>query len=181
MQYINKALQEEIDGVRYAASLRASIVRRGSWYKFDYWDGLGFGACCNVVNRIDTQVIELKGIIKNNTNDKDLEYVHGFLQQFLFKVGEAIDEFSIEVQQLCETIFSKSLKNDYRYWQTCEDRWGLGFGCYKTDIRDRTDEWFSNEERRSSHEFLEEEIQNRWKHLLRNLNQYFESSQVTTV
>ena len=40
---VHSALIEEIDGVRYASSLRASVNRKGSWHKFDYWHGLGFG------------------------------------------------------------------------------------------------------------------------------------------
>jgi transcriptional regulator with XRE-family HTH domain len=178
IQYINKSLQEEIDTIRYVSSLRASIVRRGNWHNFDYWHGLGFGARRNTVNLINKQLTELKGIITNNLNDKDLEPAHGFLKQFLSKVDETIGDFYIDVQQLGETTFSKSLKSDYEYWKKCEDRWGMGSG-YRTEIRNRTDEWFSNENRRSSHEFLESEIQSRWEQILLSLKQYIESPQNT--
>ncbi len=176
---VYEALLEEMDSLRYAASLRASINRRGNWHNFDYWHGLGFGARRNAVSISQTQVTELKGIIKNALNDDDLEQAHGFLRQFLAQVEDAIASLFIDIQQVGETAFAEPLRGDHDYWNKCQQYWGMGRG-YISDIRSETNTWFSAEARNARHEFLKAELQKRWIKMIESLAQHVQSTPTST-
>lgn len=171
-QPIQTALLGEIKDVRYASSLRASVNRRGSWLKFDYWHGLGFGTRREAFARATIQMIEVKGHVKTALNDPDLSNAHRFLKHFLTQVEEETTAFFVDVQQLGETAFADQLREDRDYWEKCKDRWGknaiLGT-TYKADIREWTKEWFSGQSRQTRHELIEKEIQRKWQNLIDRL------------
>jgi hypothetical protein len=79
-------------------------------------------------------------------------------------------QFYQDVQALGETAFFDQLKADVANWNTCSSRWGGGPG-YKSDIGRWTDDWFSRQERRHRYEFIEQEIQRRWRELIAILDQ----------
>lgn len=167
-QSVQGLLLEEFDGLRYASSLRASVNRRGSWHNFDYWHGLGFGARREAFARSSRQVTELKGHIGTSLNDSDLEQAHDFLRQFQAEIERALGQFYQDVQSLGETAFLNQLQGAQDYWLQCVRRWGEGQG-YKTEIKRWTESWFTNESRQERHEFIEMEIQRRWRELIERL------------
>lgn len=168
MQRVDVALLEEIDGLRYASSLRASVNRRGDWHNFDYWHGLGFGARREVVARSKEQILKLKGILETALNDEDLADAHSFLRHFDSQIDEVTAMLYVDVQQLGETAFAEQLRADHAYWQQCQNRWGGGPG-YKADIRKQTGHWFRSEIRDARHHFIESEVQRRWEQLIDRL------------
>lgn len=168
MERVNVALLEEIDGLRYASSLRASVNRRGDWHNFDYWHGLGFGARREVVERSKDQLLKVKGILENTLKDEDLDEAHSFLRHFDSQIDEAMATYFVEVQQLGETAFAEQLRGDHAYWQECQNRWGGGPG-YKADIRRNTATWFGNDIREARHEFIDAEVQRRWEQMIDKL------------
>lgn len=174
MNRVDMALAEEIDSLRYAASLRASVNRRGNWHNFDYWHGLGFGARRDVVARSKEQITKLQGIVENVLADSDLSESHDFLHHFESQIEDATGSFFVDVQQVAETAFSEQLRGDHEYWSQCQGRWGGGPG-YKNDIRSWTNKWFRQETQASRHEFIKAETQQRWKQMIDNLSQQLES------
>lgn len=163
------ALLEEMDGLRYAATLRASVARLGSWPSFDFWHGLGFGARREAVTRTRDQLIELKGLLQTMLNDGELTEAHDFVRHFLIQAEEVATDFFQKCQTLGETAFATQLKEAHEYWRKCQSRWGQGSG-YKTDIRRWTDAWFSDAARKERHEFLESELQRSWQEALSRLS-----------
>lgn len=170
---VDGALLQEIDGLRYASSLRASVNRRGDWHNFDYWHGLGFGARRGVVSRAKDQLTKLSGIVENVLATEDLSDSHGFLRYFESCVDESTKAFFINVQQLGETAFAETLREDDPYWRQCQSRWGGGSG-YKNDIRHWTGSWFSDSEREARHQFIEAEVQRRWTQMVDALTERLE-------
>jgi transcriptional regulator with XRE-family HTH domain/GTPase SAR1 family protein len=172
---VQGALLDEIDAVRYASSLRASVNRYGSWHNFDFWHGLGFGARREAFARATNQMIELKGIIKTALNDSDLADAHRFLTHFQAQVEESASGFFLDIQQLGESAFADQLRADHAYWEQRQQRWGMGPG-YKHDIRSSTKDWFLDKSREARHEFVEKEIQRRWQELTERLAQQLETA-----
>ncbi len=169
-------LLQEMDSLRYAASLRASVNRFGDWYNFDYWHCLGVGARRTVVTRTAELATVLKGIVVNALNDADLEQAHDFLRHFQPQIDALFTQLYQDVQALGESAFLDQLKTDLAYWSACSGRWGRGPG-YKSDIRQWTATWFSDEEHQRRCEFIESEIQRMWRELLNKVNEQITSAQ----
>jgi transcriptional regulator with XRE-family HTH domain len=171
----DRVLLEEMDALRYASSLRASINRRGDWHNFDYWHSLGFGCRRETVTRSRDLVTILKGHIANALSDPDLEEAHGFLRHFQAQVDSGLNQFFQEVQTLGESAFLSQLSQDDHYWNQCHQRWGQGPG-YKSDIKRWTDAWLSAEARVERRQFVESEVQRRWRDLMRALGTQLSSA-----
>ncbi len=161
--HVEKELLTDMAGLRYASSLRASVNRRGDWYNFDYWHGLGFGSRGEAVARTGKQIAELKAVLKNLSEDPNLADAHGFLEHLATELEAAVNEFCQDIQSIGEAAYGDQLRADDAYWQRCRNRWGLGRGVYKLDIRQWTDDWFSEEQRAERRRFIESELQRRWR------------------
>ena len=168
-------LDAEMRGLRYASSLRASVNRRGDWHNFDYWQGLGFGVRRNVVDRSKSQLAAVTAILDNARSDPDLELAHGFLEHFAEKLDESVRDFLLEAEQLGAVAFAEKLGDDDSYWRQCQERWGAGAG-YKDDIRAWTNAWFESEERKQMHQFIEAEVDRRWREAIDSLAMLLEAS-----
>ncbi len=169
-----EALLEDMDGLRYASSLRASINRHGHWHNFDYWHGLGFGTRRETVERSANQITVLKGMIATTLSDPESSEAHAFLSHFQSQVENGIAQFYQDVQALGEAAFLDQLTDDSEYWNRCYNRWGGGPG-YKNDIRHWTDKWFSDANRKDRYAFIESEIQRRWRELVQRLQEQLAS------
>jgi transcriptional regulator with XRE-family HTH domain len=165
---VQSALIEEIDGVRYASSLRASVNRRGNWHNFDYWHGLGFGTRREAVARVEKQMADLKSRVAAVLEDADLSVAHDFIRHFANEVDKAVAEYHQWSQLLGETAFQKKLGEDLGYWEKCQGRWGGGPG-YKWQISNWTSDWFGGEASKERSEFIELSLQRQWKESLRKL------------
>jgi len=175
---VERTLLADMASLRYAASLRASVNRRGDWYNFDYWQGLGYGSRCEAVARTEKRIVELKHVLKNLLDDDDLADAHGFLRNLSFEVDEGANEFYQEMQAVGEAAFGEQLRADHDYWLRCRNRWGFGSG-YKIEIRGWTDTWFSGEHRLERRCFIENELQRRWQGFLHRIRSQVESAAPT--
>lgn len=165
---VQSALIEEMDALRYASSLRASVNRKGSWPKFDYWHGLGFGTRREVVGRAMKQVEQLKVLIDAELRDTELSVAHDLIRHFSNELDNAISEYFKWSEFIGEGAFLEQLGEDVMYWERCQNRWGCGPG-YKTDISRWTSSWFEQDPSRERAEFVEREVQRQWKDLMKKL------------
>jgi hypothetical protein len=163
------ALLREMNNLRYVSSLRASVNRRGNWYNFDYWYGLGFGTRSETVTRTDEPVRELRALVKNALANEDLAAVHNFVRLFSSEIEKAMADFYQWAQTLGESAFKAQLVDDNEYWSDCQERWGGGSG-YRNDIMQWTEDWFSDERRQERRDFIDGELQRRWGEILVKLN-----------
>ena len=165
---VERGLLSEMADV-HASSLRAAVNRRGDWWNFDYWHGLGYGSRCETVARTEKYLTALKVEIAHQRADAELSEAHGFLEHLDSQIDEAVKNYHLEMQAVGEAAFAEQLREDHAYWSQCRDRWGGGPG-YKSDIRGWTDKWFSEEVRRERHKFIETEMQRRWSDLLQRVS-----------
>lgn len=166
---VQNALIEEMDGLRYASSLRASVNRRGNWHNFDYWHGLGFGTRREAVSRTTKQVEELKVLIAAVLRDEDLSTAHDFIKHFSNELEKSVGDYYQWSQTLGEGAFQNQLGDDVDYWRKCQERWGGGPG-YKTAISGWTSSWFGSEGSKKRSEFVEAALQLQWKELFKKLD-----------
>jgi len=171
---VQSALIEEMDGLRYASSLRASVNLGGHWHNFDYWHGLGFGTRREAVARAMKQVEELKVLIAAALRDQDLSTAHDFIKHFSNELETSVGAYYQWTQTLGEGAFQNQLGEDSEYWRKCQGRWGGGPG-YKTAISGWTSSWFDAESSKERSEFVEAELQRQWKELFRKLDTQFSS------
>lgn len=162
---IEERLIREMGELRYASTLRAAVNRRGSWYNFDYWLGLGLGTKQHTVARTAEELTSLNVLIQNALQNPQLIEAHGFLRHFQTQVDTAVSDFYQQIQSLGETVFLEQLRNDNDYWSRCADRWGAGKG-YKDDITSWTDDWFSKESRQERYAYIDAEVKRRWREML---------------
>jgi hypothetical protein len=94
----------------------------------------------------------------------------------LNEIESAVAAFQQEVQALGETAFFEQLREDQEYWGQCRDRWGGGPG-YKMDIRRWTDNWFDASKRDERDQFIEQELQRRWRDMMDNLDAQLASAE----
>jgi transcriptional regulator with XRE-family HTH domain len=166
---VQSALIEEMDGLRYASSLRASVNRRGHWHNFDYWHGLGFGTRREAVARGAKQVDELKVLIAAVLRDEDLSTAHDVIKHFANELEKLTGDYFQWTQTLGEGAFQKQLGDDFDYWRRCQERWGGGPG-YKTAISGWTSSWFGADAGKQRREFIETALQLQWKELFKKLD-----------
>jgi transcriptional regulator with XRE-family HTH domain len=176
----HESLVQEMARLRYVTSLRASVNRKGSWYNFNYWHGLGFGTRTQTVQRTTDQVDELKVLINAALHDKEYAPVHDFLKFFLSEVEKSIAELYKKAQTLGETAFETELSADFNYWLRCQNRWGEGPG-YRDDIKDWTSDWFDEDIRNKREEFIDVEVQKLWKQMLSELGEQISSKEQETI
>ncbi len=160
--HVERALLADMAALRYPASLRASVNRRGDWYNFDYWHGLGYGSRREAVARTEKQIAELKSILKNLAEDDGLADARGFIRHLITECDASANEFFQDIQAVGEAAFGEQLRDDDKYWHRCRNRWGAGRG-YKMEVSQWTDNWFSEECRAERRQFIEAELQRRWR------------------
>jgi len=169
-------LLQEMAGLRYVASLRASVNRKGSWYNFNYWHGLGSGTRYQTVQRSTEQVNVLKVLINAALQDNEFEPAHDFLKFFLSEVDRTVSEFNKMAESLGETAFEAELSGDFSYWSKTQGRWGQGPG-YRDDIKNWTNDWFSEEKRKEREQFINAEVQKIWQKMLLELSAQISSKE----
>ena len=170
------ALLQQMAHLRYVASLRASVNRKGSWYNFNYWHGLGDGTRRQTVERSAKQINELKILINAALQDQDFILVHDFLRFFLSEIEKAIAEFNKNAETLGGTAFETELSGDFSYWSKTQGRWGQGPG-YRDDIKDWTDEWFNEDARKEREEYINREVLKAWQKMLAELSAQISSKE----
>ena len=177
---IETKLLRDMGAIRYAATLRASVNRRGSWDNFDYWLGLGLGTRQHTIARMAEQLTVLRGMIQNSLDTPDLTQAHGFLKHFRNQIDNAVSEFEQQVQTVGETAFSEQLRGDLPYWGKCQGRWGQGKG-YKDDLATWTRAWFEedSEHRKERYEYIDKEVKRRWREMLAKLSAQLRADEAT--
>jgi len=166
---VQNELIGDMDRLRYASSLRASVNRRGNWDNFHYWHGLGFGTRSEAVARAAKQVDELKVLIAAVLRDGELSLAHDLIKHFGNELEKAVMDYSKWTLSLGEGAFQGQLGDDSEYWKKCQDRWGLGKG-YKIDVSRWTSSWFDTDAGKKRKVFIENELQRQWNDLLKKLD-----------
>jgi len=165
----------DINGIRYASSLRASVNRRGDWHNFHYWHGLGSGARQAMKSHLSEQITKLRGVIETQVGSYEDQPFGSFLVHFQQLFEQNVKQFFVWVAQVGETAFYEQFHSDDKYWNKAKERWGGGPG-YKNDISHWTRDWFEQADPRDRADFLDAEIGLKWNNLIEELQDVLTSS-----
>lgn len=125
----------------YAASIRASVNRRGEWLNLDYYQSLAYGARTQIVEQIGSLRNELIVLIDNMLSQNDLQPAYALLKQLKFTTEKYLDEIYQHVYAKGRAVYENELKSDSQLWNDLYDHWGNGPG-YKGRIAKDSDKWF---------------------------------------
>lgn len=125
----------------YAASIRASVNRRGEWMNLDYYQSLAYGARTQIVGQIDSLRNELIVLINNMLSQNDLQPAYSLLKQLKFTTEKYLEEIYQHVYAKGRSVYEHDLKNDSQLWNELYDQWGKGSG-YKGRISHDSNSWF---------------------------------------
>jgi hypothetical protein len=136
-------VMEQVDRVRYASTLWASMRRDGDYDGFDIYHHLGNGAAKNVRARskdwftaLKSQVDIMKGEPSLGEASRVLGQVDASIQQWLSALTEAARTAGGE-------IYREELQKDPGLWADCANQWGRGSG-FKLRVKDRLKAWFEH-------------------------------------
>jgi transcriptional regulator with XRE-family HTH domain len=163
---VHESLIETIGDKRtYAASVRASVNRYGTWDNLDYYYQIGFGTRSETVKSIAGMLAELITIIKNLQAREDLEPAHEFLKELLHFCNSEAENLYQEIQRLGQAIFKEKLHDSDKLWHYLQDQWGRGAG-YKLRVSGKTQEWFNEDEQKKTHNLIQNRIAKSWEEML---------------
>lgn len=149
----------------YAASVRASVNRRGSWYNLDYYYQIGFGTRSKAVKTISEMFKELNAVIRNLQVQDGMEPAKEFLKELSYFCSSESERMYQDIQKLGQEVYRQSLYDSESLWSWLQDQWGRGPG-YKIRVSDKTEEWFLGAKPQRLNEVIDRRVAHMWKVLL---------------
>ncbi len=102
---VQEPLITAIDNTRYAATVRATVRRKGDWSNLDYYHHLGFGTRRIAAIMIGKHINEFKVIHQNLVQDDQLSHAHMFMNGVLERLEHAVDEVYKRMQFTGSEVF----------------------------------------------------------------------------
>ena len=125
----------------YAASVRASINRRGEWHNLDYYQLLATGAREQVVDQIGILKDEFIVLIDNMLSQNELQPAYALLKQLKQTTEKRLGDIYQKAFAKGRAVYEDKLSSDNQLWNALFKEWGMGPG-YKNRIADTSEIWF---------------------------------------
>ncbi|MGB2518154.1 hypothetical protein [Shewanella algae] len=125
----------------YAASVRASVNRRGEWYNLDYYQLLATGAREQVVDQIGTLKDEFIVLIDNMLSQNELQPAYALLKQLKQTTEKRLGDIYQKAFAKGRAVYEEKLSSDNQLWNILFKEWGMGPG-YKDRVSANSENWF---------------------------------------
>lgn len=125
----------------YAASVRASVNRRGKWHNLDYYQLLATGAREQVVDQIGTLKDEFIVLIDNMLSQNELQPAYSLLKQLKQTTDKRLGDIYQKTFTKGRAVYEVNLLSDDQLWSSLFNEWGMGSG-YKNRVSDSSESWF---------------------------------------
>ena len=142
-EYFLPLIGDISDKGTYAASVRASINRKGEWHNLDYYQNLASGARLQVVEQIDSLKNELLVLIDNMLSQNELQPAYALLKQLKHTTEKRLGDMYQHVFAKGRAVYETELHSDTELWNNLAREWGAGFG-YKDRIGQSSQQWFQH-------------------------------------
>lgn len=140
-EYFLPLISDISDRGTYAASVRASINRKGEWHNLNYYQNLASGARIQIVEQIDYLKEELLVLIDNMLSQNDLQPAYALLKQLKHTTEKRLGDMYQHVFSKGRAVYEKELYSDSVLWSSLASEWGQGPG-YKGRIGRDSQQWF---------------------------------------
>lgn len=164
---LHSSLLNEISTTRAAATIRASVARRGHWHNLDMYETLAQQAKFDVNQNKAKLFNDFDCLIDSCIENPQLHKVYNISVQ-LKQVAQRVR------QQELMTVYEQSIEfynSDFYYatnmWNSAQDEWGRGSG-YKGRVVAHIRNHFGNEQRKYEKQ-LEQKSNRRWKKFLKQI------------
>ena len=154
-----------LDHVRtaYAATIHATMRRKGGWPNLDYRHQLGYGARLVVSSVLGPRVRSFGDLCDTFLESEEHLHAQTLLSQVRRSIERAFQEVTERVRLIGEMGFHNSLEGQDEFWGRGVRRWGGGPG-YVEEIWGMNRLWFSNNG--ALNEEVEATVSSEWKHAL---------------
>lgn len=125
----------------YAASVRASVNRRGNWHNLDYYQLLATGSREQVVDQVDTLKGEFIVLIDNMLSQNELQPAYALLKQLKQTTEKRLSDIYQKAFIKGRDVYEDKLSSDNQLWRVLFEQWGLGPG-YKDRVSMNSEAWF---------------------------------------
>lgn len=125
----------------YAASVRASVNRRGEWHNLDYYQLLATGARGQVVDQIGTLKDEFIVLIDNMLSQNELQPAYALLKQLKQTTEKRLGDIYQKAFAKGRAVYEERLLSDNQLWNDLFKEWGMGPG-YKDRVSGNSENWF---------------------------------------
>lgn len=125
----------------YAASIRASVNRRGEWHNLDYYQLLATGAREQAVEQIGPLKDELIVLINNMLSQNDLQPAYALLKQLKQITEKRLGSIYQIAFSEGRAVYKEDLSSDNQLWISLSEEWGKGPG-YKDRVSSYSEDWF---------------------------------------
>lgn len=142
-EYFLPLISDIADSGTYAASVRASINRKGEWHNLDYYQNLASGARMQVVEQVDGLKKELLVLIDNMLSQNELQPAYALLKQLKHTTEKRLGDLYQQVFAKGRAVYEAELHTDASLWNALAQEWGAGPG-YKDRIGQSSQKWFQN-------------------------------------
>jgi transcriptional regulator with XRE-family HTH domain len=146
----------------HARTVWATTRRFGTWPNLDVYYYLGAGAEVDAKLRVERTFSELEGVVKYMLGRKDLKPAHKFLKELLSNIEIWHGNFLEKVRRAGEYTYRPVLEDDTDLWPECEGLYARGLP-YRTEVAEKVQGWFEDDERSHLHDQLEERIRDSWR------------------
>jgi hypothetical protein len=140
-EYFLPLIRDISDKGTYAASVRASVNRKGEWHNLNYYQNLASSARIQVVEQIDTLKKELLVLIDNMLSQNDLQPAYALLKQLEHTTEKRLGEMYQDVFAKGRAVYESELSSDTALWNSLISEWGQGPG-YKGRVGEDSQQWF---------------------------------------
>jgi transcriptional regulator with XRE-family HTH domain len=164
-QVSESLLESIVDKNTYAASVRASVNRRGSWYNLNYYFQLAYGARVDFVAAISPALKKLTALLENFKGRDDMTPARAFVDELLAYIIDEAGQLQEQAQLMSQAVFEEPLRESAELWKNSQERWGGGPG-YKVDISHYAREWLTADDRTPLFKILEESMVKKWREFL---------------
>ncbi|QUX91467.1 hypothetical protein CYL31_08565 [Marinomonas sp. A3A] len=125
----------------YAASVRASVNRRGELHNLDYYQLLATGAREQVVDQIGKLKDEFIVLIDNMLSQNELQPAYALLKQLKQTTEKRLGDIYQKAFAKGRAVYEEKLSSDNQLWNVLFEEWGMGPG-YKDRISGNSETWF---------------------------------------
>lgn len=140
-EYFLPLIRDISDRGTYAASVRASVNRRGEWHNLNYYQNLASSARIQVVEQIGALKKELIVLIDNMLSQNDLQPAYALLKQLKHTTEKRLGDMYQDVFAKGRAVYESELSSDSALWNSLISEWGQGPG-YKGRVGQDSQEWF---------------------------------------